>query len=283
MWFVGALVGGALGAWAGGGIGFVAGAFLGGLVGTGIGMNRGDRLAALEMRLAKVERELARVRGGDEAPPPEALEAVAPEAVAPAPQPAPQPAAPISGPAPRAPIAEEPVPEVRVSDRPAPAPAPEGAQVPGLWERMMGANLVAKVGVVILFIGIAFLLRYAYERVHVPIELRLAGASLVALVMLAVGWRLRDSRRTYALVLQGGGIGVLYLVIFGAFRLFNLLPAPVAFGMLRWRFRSHPRCWRYCRTRSRWPPSARPVVSSPRSWRRPGAATTSCCSPTTRY
>ena len=223
MWFIGALIGGALGALAGGGIGFLAGAFLGGLVGMGIGMNRGDRLGALEARLAKVELELAIMRAGGEAPPAQPPAAEAPP---------PQPAAPMAEPAPRAPFVDEPIPVAHVAASPKPAPAPEQAHVPGLWERMMGANLVAKVGVVILFIGIAFLLRYAYERVHVPIELRLTGASLVALVMLAIGWRLRDSRRTYALVLQGGGIGVLYLVIFGAFRLFNLLPAPVAFGML---------------------------------------------------
>jgi uncharacterized membrane protein len=223
MWFIGALVGGALGGWAGGGIGFAAGAFLGGLVGAGIGMNRGDRLGALEARLAKVELQLAIMRAGGEAP-----LAEAPESAAPAPQPAvPKPEA-----APRAPAVEEPVPEVHVAASPTPAVAPEQAHVPGLWERLMGANLVAKVGVVILFFGIAFLLRYAYERVHVPIELRLTGASLVALGMLVIGWRLRDSKRTYALVLQGGGVGVLYLVIFGAFRLFSLLPAPAAFALL---------------------------------------------------
>lgn len=223
MWFVGLVVGGALGAWAGGVVGSLAGGFLGGLVGWGIGMNRGDRLGALEARVAKLEREVARSRLGGEAPPPEVTDPAAP---------VPQPATPMAEPGLPAVVAREPIPEIRAVAESAPAAAPEQAHVPSLWERMMGANLVAKVGVVILFFGIAFLLRYAYERVHVPIELRLTGASLVALVMLVIGWRLRDARRTYALVLQGGGIGVLYLVIFGAFRLFNLLPAPAAFALL---------------------------------------------------
>jgi len=231
MWVIGALVGGALGALAGGGIGFVAGALLGGLVGKGIGMNRTDRLGALEERVAKLELrldiELVRSRLAGDAPPPEVTEPAAP---------VPQPATPMAEPELPAVATREPVPEIRAvaesAPAAAPAVAPEQAHGPSLWERMMGANLVAKVGVVILFFGIAFLLRYAYERIHVPIELRLAGASLVALVMLVIGWRLRESRRTYALVLQGGGIGVLYLVIFGAYRLFNLLPAPAAFGLL---------------------------------------------------
>ncbi len=33
-------------------------------------------------------------------------------------------------------------------------------------------------------------------------------------------------------MLQGGGVGVLYLVVFGAFRLWNLLPAELAFALL---------------------------------------------------
>lgn len=228
MWVVGALVGGALGALTGGGIGFVVvGAFLGGLIGKGIGMNRADRLGALEARVAKLELELAQSRLGREAPPAQGSEVAPPVAQA---------ATPMAEPEPPAAVADEPVPEMRAVAEPAPAAAPaaapEHAHGPSLWERMMGANLVAKVGVVILFFGIAFLLRYAYERIHVPIELRLTGASLVALAMLVIGWRLRDSRRTYALVLQGGGIGVLYLVIFGAYRLFDLLPSPLAFGLL---------------------------------------------------
>jgi uncharacterized membrane protein len=36
----------------------------------------------------------------------------------------------------------------------------------------------------------------------------------------------------YALAIQGGGIGVLYLVVFGAFRLFKLLPGEAAFVLL---------------------------------------------------
>ena len=43
--------------------------------------------------------------------------------------------------------------------------------------------------------------------------------------MLFVGWRLRLRRAGYALALQGGGIGVLYLTVFASLRLFGLLPA----------------------------------------------------------
>ncbi|MGH7344590.1 MAG: DUF2339 domain-containing protein, partial [Candidatus Rokuibacteriota bacterium] len=101
-----------------------------------------------------------------------------------------------------------------------------------LWRWLTGGNTVVRVGVVILFFGVAFLLKYAHERFALSIELRLAGVAAGALVLLVVGWRLRERRAGYALTLQGGGIGILYLVIFAAFRLYHLLPAAHAFALL---------------------------------------------------
>jgi uncharacterized membrane protein len=93
-------------------------------------------------------------------------------------------------------------------------------------------NVVAKAGVVVVFFGVAFLLRYAAERGMLPIEYRLMGTAAGAIVLLAVGWRLRRSRRDYAIALQGGAVGVLYLTIFAAFRLYALLPATLTFVLL---------------------------------------------------
>jgi len=97
---------------------------------------------------------------------------------------------------------------------------------------LLGGNTVVRVGVVVLFFGVAFLLRYAYEHTHVPLELRLIGVALGAVALLIFGWRLRHSRPGYALSLQGGGVGLLYLTIFAAFRLYSLLPPGPAFVLL---------------------------------------------------
>jgi uncharacterized membrane protein len=61
-------------------------------------------------------------------------------------------------------------------------PIPRG---PNLIERaisgarnwLFGGNTVLRVGVVLLFFGLAFLLRYATEGMVVPIELRYAGVA----------------------------------------------------------------------------------------------------------
>jgi uncharacterized membrane protein len=87
-----------------------------------------------------------------------------------------------------------------------------------------GGNLVLRVGVVILFIGVSFLVKYAAQRELVPLEFRLAAAAAGGVVLLGTGWWLRQREGGYGLVLQGGGIGILYLVVFGAGRLYGLLP-----------------------------------------------------------
>ena len=113
-------------------------------------------------------------------------------------------------------------------------------QEPALLERglvaarnwLFGGNTVLRVGAVLLFIGLAFLLRYASERVAVPVELRYMGVALAALVLLVIGWRLREKRSAYGLMLQGTGIAVLYLTIFAALRLHPLISPVAAFGLL---------------------------------------------------
>lgn len=95
-----------------------------------------------------------------------------------------------------------------------------------------GGNAVVRAGVIVVFFGVAFLLRYMAEHSHVPIEVRLSGVVLAGIALLAFGWRLRRERPGYALALQGAAIGVLYLTIFAAFRLFHLLPPTIAFVAL---------------------------------------------------
>ncbi|EJN29258.1 putative membrane protein (DUF2339), partial [Pseudomonas sp. GM78] len=97
---------------------------------------------------------------------------------------------------------------------------------------LLGGNTVLRVGVVLLFLGLAFLLRYATEGMVVPIELRYAGVAAVALGLLGLGWWLRTRNNDYALMLQGAAIAVLYLTVFAAMRLHPLLDPSAAFGLL---------------------------------------------------
>ena len=105
-------------------------------------------------------------------------------------------------------------------------------QFAALWKFFLGGNTVVRVGVIVLFFGVAFLLKFASEHIEIPIEARLIGVAIGALVMLVIGWRLRLSRPGYGLILQGGAVGVLYLTVFAAFRLYQLLPGGLVLALL---------------------------------------------------
>lgn len=117
----------------------------------------------------------------------------------------------------------------------APTPVAESAPHPlvaAIIAFFTTGNLVAKVGVLILFVGVAFLVRFAADRGLLPIEYRLMGVTVAAIAALVLGWRLRRTQPDYAIVVQGGAVGVLYLTIFAAFRLYDLLPAGAALGLM---------------------------------------------------
>lgn len=97
---------------------------------------------------------------------------------------------------------------------------------------LIGGNVVLRVGLVVLFFGLAFLLKYSVDNALVPIELRISGVALLGMVMLGVGYWLTGSRWLYGVLLQGGGVGVMYLTVFTALRLYELLPPGLAFALL---------------------------------------------------
>ncbi|HEV3238790.1 MAG TPA: DUF2339 domain-containing protein [Casimicrobiaceae bacterium] len=114
----------------------------------------------------------------------------------------------------------------RSPSRPAPAATPQ------LWSWFTNGNTMVRVGVVVLFFGVAFLLSYFAEHVNLPIELQFAGVALAGGVLIGLGAWLRNARPAYALALIGGGLGVLYLTTFAAFQLVPLLSPDHAFLLL---------------------------------------------------
>jgi len=129
-----------------------------------------------------------------------------------------------------------PPPRMESPDDAAPPPSPDPTRQAIAWIKrwFTEGNVPVKVGMLVLFAGVAALLKYATDEgwLTLPIELRLAGIALVATAALAFGWRERVRRRSFGLALQGGAIGVLLLTVFAAFRLHQLLPAGAAFALL---------------------------------------------------
>jgi uncharacterized membrane protein len=97
---------------------------------------------------------------------------------------------------------------------------------------LFGGNTIVRSGLVILFIGLSFLARYAAAAGLLPVEFRLAVIAAVGVVLLAVGFRQQQAKPGFALALQGAGVAVMYLTVFAAFRLYGMLPDVLAFGLM---------------------------------------------------
>jgi len=213
----------------------VVGAVLGGFIGFSIA-----ELSLLRAMIAKLEQEVARLRRRL------SEEDSTPDAAASQPRPKTSPPQSLSELRAKPPAAStpepietaEPIEPTAPTAREVPPPRPTPPRVPdipliaAIKRFFTGGNTLVQAGVVVLFFGVAFLLRYLAEHSHVSIEVRLSAIAFGGVVLLALGWRLREHRAGYALALQGGGVGILYLTVFAAMRLYALLPPAMAFGVL---------------------------------------------------
>ncbi len=206
----------------------LVGASLGGLVGVVIDLHRRVRTLSLSLEQAR-----------------------SPQAAATAPPPAPVVSDPVHTGAPGSHATSSPTPSGAAETRVRPAGETSRAagagdggvteskrgylreRLPRVRDVLIGDNPLVRVGIVVLFFGVAFVLKYASDQGALPLSLRLAAVAAGGVAMMAVGWWLRGRRRQYALVLQGGGVGVLYLTLFAAARLYAMLPmAPAFAGMV---------------------------------------------------
>jgi len=259
--FILGIVGAVLGAAAGDGAGFVAGAAFGALIGLlwplRTRVERLEReLRDLEQQLhtAKIDqqhrheqlaKQLAGLRTAPSpaptAPEPMAQSAIPPQMVieivtptAAIPElplePAPEPAAPRVA----EPASAAPAPSVGKLPPPPPPepPAPFDAAIEYARAWLFGGNTVVRVGILVLLVGVALLVRYAAEHSKFPIELRMASAAAIGLALVFVGYRQRLARPGFGQTLQGGGIAAMFLVVFFSFRTYGLVPSGLAFALL---------------------------------------------------
>ena len=95
-----------------------------------------------------------------------------------------------------------------------------------------GGNLLVRIGGVILFFGLAFLVKYAAEHSIISMKMRLIAIAVTAVVLIVVGWRLRDREGAYGQILQGLGVAMFYLVIYAASKFYALLTLDIAFALM---------------------------------------------------
>ena len=86
--------------------------------------------------------------------------------------------------------------------------------VPRWLKWFWDSNPLAKIGIVLLFFGVASALRLAIDHGLLPVPLRLIATAVAGIALIAFGLtKARDAcHRVFGLALQGGGFALLYLV-----------------------------------------------------------------------
>ena len=94
----------------------------------------------------------------------------------------------------------------------------------------MGGNWLARIGIVALVIGVGFFLKLAFDNDWIGETGRVVLGIVIGLALLGGGEYWQRRYPIWAQPLTGGGIAILYLSIFAAFSLYDLIPSVAAFG-----------------------------------------------------
>ncbi len=100
------------------------------------------------------------------------------------------------------------------------------------FEKFFGINLLPKIGIATLVLGIAYFVKYAIDRNWINETGRVAIGILAGAALIGVAHRLRNNYRAFSSILVGGGIAALYFTIAIAFWEYHLFSQTVAFVLL---------------------------------------------------
>jgi uncharacterized membrane protein len=100
-------------------------------------------------------------------------------------------------------------------------------------EEAIGGRLLLYVGTIVVVLGAAFFLKYAFDREWITESMRVVFGALAGMALVAGGLRLEAAGySTYGQVLTGGGLAVLYLAAYAAFGFYGLIGSLTAFVLL---------------------------------------------------
>jgi len=99
-------------------------------------------------------------------------------------------------------------------------------------EKFIGENLINKIGITVLVLGIAFFVKYAIDQNWIKEAGRVGIGIGCGIILISLAHYLRNSYRSFSSVLAGGGIAVFYFTIAFAFHEYRLFSQTAAFVIM---------------------------------------------------
>ncbi|WP_299315461.1 DUF2339 domain-containing protein [uncultured Aquimarina sp.] len=99
-------------------------------------------------------------------------------------------------------------------------------------EKFIGENLISKIGVIILIIGVAIGAKYSIDNDLISPLTRIILGYLTGVGLIAVGMKLKKKYHNFSAVLVSGAVAILYFITFLAYSLYDLFPQLFAFMLM---------------------------------------------------
>ncbi|MBP5134458.1 MAG: DUF2339 domain-containing protein [Paludibacteraceae bacterium] len=99
-------------------------------------------------------------------------------------------------------------------------------------EKFIGENIISKIGIAIIVIGVAIGTKYSIENDLISPLTRIILGYMSGLGLLGFGIRLKAKYENYSAVLVSGAITIVYFVTYFAYGLYNLIPQMLAFALM---------------------------------------------------
>jgi uncharacterized membrane protein len=99
-------------------------------------------------------------------------------------------------------------------------------------EEFIGTNLLNKIGIAILVIGIGFGAKYSIDHELINPLTRIILGYLAGIALILIALRLKPKHENFSAVLLSGGMAVMYFITFAAYDLYQLIPQILAFALM---------------------------------------------------
>ncbi len=99
-------------------------------------------------------------------------------------------------------------------------------------EEFIGTNLLNKIGIAVLVLGIGIGAKYAIDHDLISPLTRIVLGYLCGIVLIGIGMRMKAKYESFSAVLLSGGMAVLYFITFAAYDLYQLIPQMMAFALM---------------------------------------------------
>ncbi|MCW5912572.1 MAG: DUF2339 domain-containing protein [Cyclobacteriaceae bacterium] len=112
------------------------------------------------------------------------------------------------------------------------APKPVKPKEKTAWEDFIGTNLLNKIGITVLVIGISFGVKYAIDHQMLNPLTRIMLGYLAGAALLIIAIRLKKNYAAFSAVLLSGGMASLYFITYAAYDFYQFIPQLVAFALM---------------------------------------------------